>query len=515
MSSVPHFHSSARSPFRKRLARPPFAGFWGLSALSLLLLAIYLGLLFSSRPESAASSVPRLLIPLAAPAETKSFNSFGTPWVIPVNHGVALLTPNRLALGGRLVIGIPTPSSITHHLRLSPLSTQLASNIPSGTEAVPDNPGLRYSPSPLDLEFISTQPSSIALASARSSSLSSRRTFRFPRLASALSESSFTHIESELVASGIRAALYIDRRDRDLPHLSQLADEIIRLTDAEVLPLIESRLCPIADLDGNGRVVILLSSELVRLSPSEQLAAVPLKGMTWSEDFSRTSPRGNASDVVYLHPHLKIDAGLKSLLLHELAHAATFSRAFDKSRSAAATPPDWISEGLAHLAETWENADSSNWHSRLVAFEHSPGDAPLFVDSYSRSGLWRHPPSRGAVISFFQWLERSTPADLISQWFAASTLDLAGLERLLGVPREDLFRRWSVDSARTWSAPLHLDSTQTSLPLRGAAFLVLDVPASSIAVTGWKLELSSETDSELGIKQAAPDLQVTWLPATP
>jgi hypothetical protein len=288
-----------------------------------------------------------------------------------------------------------------------------------------------------------------------------------------------------------------------LPHLRDLGREIVRLVDRELLELIESRISPIEDIDRNGRLTLLLTSEMVHISPAQQLATVPLKGMTWSEDYSPVGSIGNNSDVVYLHSHLQNDSGLKSLLLHEMSHAACFSRAFRAEGCAGRIPPDWINEGIAHLAETWKNSDRSNWETRLQAFELDPQHSPLMVEAYSRVGLWRHPGSRGAVISFFHWLSRGRSEDFVREWLSGNSPDAAGLEAALGKDLDELFQDWSIDTARGWSMSSGLVKglalERQKLKLQTSTFAVYEVPARS---RGILVQFPKEARG-----------QVAWLPA--
>lgn len=403
--------------------------------------------------------------------------------MIPVIQGVATLDTELLRTGGRLVIGVPSPAHQRIEIRIEPALSVPANpqqaalemervEVMRGTQA--------FAALSLDVHPLRTRSQLTQIVYTENpASPPTRRSFRFPHFNSLAGDQSLGLIDAELLATGKRSVVYVDRRDRDLPHLKILSSEIVRLIDDEVLDLIESRIWPIADLDRNGKFTLLLSSEMIRVSPSQQFAAVPLKGMTWSEDYSSIRSIGNNADVVYLHPHLQADQGLKSLLLHELAHAACFSRAFHAPNSDGKLPPDWISEGIAHLAETWENNDRSNWESRVQAFEQGSRESPLLIDVYSRAGLWRHPGSRGAVISFFHWLAQREPEDFVHQWFAAAQPSRQGLETAQGREIKDLFRGWSADTARNWNSfgLTHLDGDALHVTLRGSTFSVVDLEA--------------------------------------
>lgn len=390
---------------------------------------------------------------------------------VPVRGGCAEVILPKGAGGGRVVIGVPSPEGHRIEVRLEPITESPSPR----SQIVP----LKLHPSErlTSLKSPRFQP---PVRTEGEGPLPTERTFRFPRLSGLTHEGGIGLISGTLLDAGVWTAVYVDQRDRDLPHLPHLGREIVRLVDEELLGLIETRLWPIADLDGNGRMTLLLSSELIHISPSQQVATIPLKGMTWSEDYSASGRMGNEADLVYLHPHLQADAGLKSLLLHELAHAACFSRAFHApGGETGRVPADWINEGIAHLAETWENSDRSNWGSRLQMFEQETGDGPLFVEAYSRAGLWRHPQSRGAVISFFQWLGRSRSEEFLREWFERESPDGAGLERFTGSSLEDLFREWSIETAsgRGVKATHLKGEGENLIVLRGSTFVVVEIPA--------------------------------------
>jgi len=411
--------------------------------------------------------------------------------MIPVIDGVGIVESGVALNGGRIVIGVPAPTQERIDVRITATSLEHRSGTESQQSIVREVTEPRCRTTESQLKFHSSRFESMNEDGGVLVSLPTRRKFRFPGFQSFAGEESLGLIEGELLIAGSRSLVYVDLRDRDLPHLEGLGHEIVRLIDEELLELIESRIWPIEDLDRNGKFTLLLSSEMIRVSPSQQFAAVPLKGMTWSEDYSASGTVGNQADLVYLHPHLQADGGLRSLLLHEMAHAACFSRAFQDVRSQGKLPPDWISEGIAHLAETWRNEDRSNWELRLTAFEQSPQESPLFIDAYSRAGLWRHPGSRGAVISFFHWLARRSPEDFVHAWLANETLDERGLAEMFGEGLDELFRAWSTDRgmelSRTRSSGIEtfggdeFRSNEQSLRLRGSTFTACDIPAGTMS----------------------------------
>lgn len=417
-----------------------------------------------------------------------------TPLVVPVVRETGFIDSTVCRQGAMLVIGVPVSESSINLIRIDPIRHEQNVPVSEKLETLspifqPDrHPGLACTHVHLK-RVEKPRPES------------NERSFQFPVFHTGPSDGTPGRIDSVLLAIGRQTVVYVDRRDRHLPNLNPLGNEIVRLMDEELLSTIETKIWPIADLDGNGRVSVLLSSQMTRVSPSQSFAAVPLKGMTWSEDYSPEGALGNRADVFYLHAQLRNDKGLKSLLLHELAHAACFSRCCHASVTDRKIPPDWISEGIAHLAETWNNDDRSNWGARIAAFEAATHESPLFVPAYARQGLWRHPGSRGAVISFFYWLGRRSPENFVNQWSAAATLDDMGLESMYAMNLPGLFRFWSVDQTRDWMrrkspAIVRLPNHATEISLKGSTFAVYDLPAGA---PGYRIQFPSGVPGQITI----------------
>lgn len=341
------------------------------------------------------------------------------------------------------------------------------------------------------------------------------RLFRFPT-ASQTSNASLAliPIKARLLSRGTRSQVYLDSRDVTLD-LQKKAEQIVLLLDKEIIPRMEKRLGTIADLDGDRRISLLLTSHLRDMTPQENVGAVPLKGLTWSEDFHADSNVGNHADLIYLGVDLPQEQGLRSLLQHELTHAVFFSQNASGDKF---TLEDWMSEGIAHLAETWENADSSNWGSRLRTFNNSTGEYPLVVPSYPQAGLWRNPGCRGATFQFLYWCEQCCGPSFSHRLLHTQGTARQRLETATANSFPDLFRQWSCaailtperlpaeHSQASERRPRELDCdlrNSQRITLRGTSFRIL------------KLVHQTELPADAGIRIQAPegsDLQVTLLP---
>ncbi|MFO1021187.1 MAG: hypothetical protein U0903_10880 [Planctomycetales bacterium] len=302
--------------------------------------------------------------------------------------------------------------------------------------------------------------------------------------------------------------MFLDASDYE-EKISAEARRIVELLDRELIPMFEQRLGQVMDLDGDQRLSLLLTSQLSEMAPQENVGAVPLRGLTWSEDFHPESRLGNHADLIYLNIDLPTGEGLRSLLQHELTHAIFFAAQVERSHSQ--SQEDWLSEGLAHLAETWKNQDSSNWGTRLEAFNAQTAEYPLVVPSYAQAGLWRNPGCRGATFQFLSWCEACCGEKLGQDLLQASGTGPARLETATGIPFPDLFRLWSCAAVLTPErlptdrgkhepqSPRLLDyhaHETRELPLRGTTFQILQL-------TG---------DAEVGIRiRGNSRMQVTLL----
>lgn len=259
----------------------------------------------------------------------------------------------------------------------------------------------------------------------------------------------YARIDALAIAEGQTVRVYLDRRMRSRDLIPGLADEIVRLMDDEVVPRSRRFLGAHRDVDGDGRFAILLTPWLDKL----QGGRTSLGGMVRGDDFrtDREPPFGNRADLMFLNASLKPDAHLRTLLIHEYAHAICFSARLGSDVASIPLPPeeDWLNEAIAHLAEHEHEGGWSNLDHRISRFLDDPAAAPLVVPDYFRAGLWREHACRGATFLFLRWCADQFGNDLPARLTRAPYAGIRNLEHATGVPFEELYRRWTVALATT------------------------------------------------------------------
>lgn len=331
------------------------------------------------------------------------------------------------------------------------------------------------------------------------------------------------------IAVGRTVRILLDEKHPRDQLAKGLCEELVRLCDDEIIPPITVKVGPCRDLDGDGRLTILLTPWLNGL----QGGRTSLGGFVRSSDFSTTTapPLGNQGDILYLNATLPVGPALKTLLAHEYTHAVAISARLPSPKRPYGRPheDDWISEGTAHLAERTFGSGWSNLDYRIDEYLQDPSRYPLVVPDYYGAGLWRCHGCRGATWLFLQWCAEHANPDLLRDLVQGPGSGIPNLERATGVPFEELFRQWSLavlcsgkarrsDSAGNYAA-IDLHGRVGGRSLSGPRVQEWDVSQSerqltlaSTAVANYEL-----TDTQAGtrrIRIAAPKsarLQVTIL----
>lgn len=252
----------------------------------------------------------------------------------------------------------------------------------------------------------------------------------------------YVPITGRLAAEGLHARVYVDV---ELP-ISDLAPglvaETIRLLDDEIIPRSRELLGEHADIDGDGKLAVLVTGWLGKLSGGR----TSLKGCVRSGDFQpgAHAPFGNRADVLYLNANLEPGLALKTLLAHEYTHAVCFSRRFVREDGALAIEDDWLNEAIAHVAEELHGGDGSNLDERIACFLAAPANAPLEVSDYYRAGLWRDRGCRGATYLFLRDCVDRFGTGLLRELVESPLTGRENLEQAIGIPFSELFRRWTI-----------------------------------------------------------------------
>lgn len=249
-------------------------------------------------------------------------------------------------------------------------------------------------------------------------------------------------VDAHLAGEGQRVRVFVDVDDCVPPETTQW---IIERFEQRVAPLADAWLGPVADVDGDGKFSILLTSWLERLDGGK----VALGGMVWPGDFDAegVAPFSNQADVLYLNAQQRPGRHLETLLMHEFTHAVTASgrRAADSVLFTGADEESWLNEALAHVAENLISDNWSNLDYRVASYLDQPAATPLVVESYTRHGLWRDAPVRGSSYLFLRWCAARYGNGLLSHLIHSPRRGIGNLEAATGERFEELYRRFAVE----------------------------------------------------------------------
>ena len=247
----------------------------------------------------------------------------------------------------------------------------------------------------------------------------------------------------------------------------------------------------------------LAAIQLLAVDPDAVMLVMPADHVIrTAEQFQRTveQPLGNRCDMVLLNSSLPCGAALRDLLSHEVAHAACISQRVQHLPLKSVDEQDWVSEGLAHLAEP----TGTNSAERIATFLDDPSRHPLVVPDYYRAGLWRDPGCRGATVLFSKWCVEKHGPGFCGRLAQSTNSGTRSFEQATSLPFENLFRQWSLSLAEGHQVQSlsqcgrvggqqfagirrhHWDvgSGDLSLPIRGTAIAVVELQSdASLATT--------------------------------
>ncbi|HVW01590.1 MAG TPA: hypothetical protein VHB77_14655, partial [Planctomycetaceae bacterium] len=124
-------------------------------------------------------------------------------------------------------------------------------------------------------------------------------------------------LQAKLQCESRRARVYADEGAQQLETTPALAARVAQLLDERVLPTIDRQLGGIRDVDGDGKLTVLLTPWLERL----QGGKTSLKGFVRSTDFrSYSGPLSNHGDILYLSAVSEAGPALEPLLTHVTTH---------------------------------------------------------------------------------------------------------------------------------------------------------------------------------------------------
>ncbi|MDX2036403.1 MAG: hypothetical protein SFX72_07105 [Isosphaeraceae bacterium] len=271
------------------------------------------------------------------------------------------------------------------------------------------------------------------------------------------SAANYVTIPARLIAVGKRIQVYAD--PGDLAKIDRgLISELVAAFDDAIHPLAAKRFGTAADVDGDGRFTILVSSWLDRMAGGRAQVDGFVRGADLDRELS--PPFGNRCDMMYLNPAIANGPHGKTVLAHEYTHAVVFSRRIVDARPDVAGRPaprveeeGWLDEALAHLVEDLHGFSKSNIDYRVSAFLSAPERYRLVVDDYYAANLFRSHGHRGATYLFLRWLVDREGDEVIDRLIRSRLEGVANLEEATGRSFADLYREWSVALFTSGIAP--------------------------------------------------------------
>lgn len=325
----------------------------------------------------------------------------------------------------------------------------------------------------------------------------------------------YARMTAQCVGEGSRVRIFVDQQLGTNGIRDSQVRDLIHLLEADVLPRVEAQFGTLVDVDHDGRFAIVISPWLSRL----QGGRVSINGMVRNTDFRRdvAPPLGNQCDMLLLNSALPCSAALRDLLSHEIAHAACISQRVRFQPTRLGDEQDWVSEGLAHLAEPTD----TNSGERIATFLDKPSQHPLVIPDYYRAGLWRDPGCRGATVLFFKWCAERQGYEFCRRLAQSSEAGCRSIEQATKERFEDLFRQWSVSLVDENGSqpdgkqgggrvvqPTKLcrqnpivGDADVALTIRGTAFTVVELPSNNAASVILRIEGDSAAHWQYSIRR--------------
>jgi hypothetical protein len=246
---------------------------------------------------------------------------------------------------------------------------------------------------------------------------------------------------ARLARVGRHCVVYVDV---DAPAARELVDEVVRVFDDRVYPSARATFGEHRDVDRNGKLTILLTSWLDRLSGGK----VSLSGFVRGADFYRDveAPFSNQCDMLYLNASLEPGPHLTTIIAHEYTHAITFcEHVFGEYLPGGQGRDDeaWLSEAVAHVAENLHGDGWSNLDYRISTYLNAPHQYRLVVPDYFHAGLWRCHGSRGAAYLFLRYCVDRCGEGVLGELSRSNLAGVENIETAAQAAFAELFRGWT------------------------------------------------------------------------
>jgi hypothetical protein len=277
-----------------------------------------------------------------------------------------------------------------------------------------------------------------------------------------------TPVDAQLKAISKHALVYQDVKapaggfgDDDFAAFARAFDDPIYATDTSIYgnP---------SDIDGNGRVIILLSPVVNEMSKPEDDGYVAgffnpcdLAQEQEAAEFSWCIGR-NAAEIFYAivpdpeglhgraHSREHTLRTVEPVLAHEFQHMITFNQRFFRQK-AAASDSLWLAEALAHSAESAvaavyqsrgdvERAKQYRENNYIRAAWYAIDPTKAGILSFAQDGI----EQRGAAWLFLEYLRERFGDDLLRRLTQTTDGGVSSIEAQTGVKWSELVSDWSI-----------------------------------------------------------------------
>lgn len=201
---------------------------------------------------------------------------------------------------------------------------------------------------------------------------------------------SFSTIGAALAYAGDNVLLYVDTLAGSAFTPAELA-AMGALYDDALVPAMYTQFGTGSDIDGNGRVLFVLSPTVNAMVPAAQCSVTGyVRGFFYSHDLTSQAATSNRGEVFYAfvpdptgrwscaHTLAEVDANLAPTFMHELQHMISFGEHAIERNGASEEP--WLNEGLSHIAE---ELGAKLFEARYPAPSGRTNPTQIFPDSAS------------------------------------------------------------------------------------------------------------------------------------
>ena len=256
--------------------------------------------------------------------------------------------------------------------------------------------------------------------------------------------SSFTRVTAIRRMTGVHCILYTDVDT--LPTGNFTATDLrsfVDTFDMTIHPSNTSHFGPESDIDGNGRVIILVTPVVNRLTPPGSNGFIG--GFFLANDLYAAGSGGvpagttNHAEIFYVlasdpsatwgNTFARAFAAAEDLrtIAHEFQHLISFSQRL--FHYGGAFQQTWLEEGMAHMAEDFAGMNQSNVN-RAKLYLQDPGAVSL---EHNQAPL----EQRGGIYLFLRWLADRFGDTITAQIVQSNLTGRASIEAITG---EDFYR---------------------------------------------------------------------------